>query len=66
MFVKNCVGILMGIALNLKGAFWFVIGTICMEEFYAAYYSEVVSIFVIELFFMYASKYWILLLYPVC
>jgi hypothetical protein len=59
------------------GNFWFnvyfigrgnshlFLGTICLEE-HLAIYSEVVSVFVIELYFLYARRCWILFAYPVC
>jgi hypothetical protein len=40
--------------------------TICLENCFPAFYSEVVSVFVIEVGFLYAAKCWVLFTYPVC
>jgi hypothetical protein len=32
---------------------------------FPAFYSEVVSVFITEVHFLYAAKYWVLFMYPV-
>jgi hypothetical protein len=41
------------------------LGTICLEKNFPGFYSEVVSVFVNEVCFLYAEEYWILFTYPV-
>ena len=38
-----------------------VLGTICIQNIFPAFYSEVVSVFVPEVGFLYAAKCWVLL-----
>jgi hypothetical protein len=35
-------------------------------ENFSALYSEVMSLYVIEMFLLYATKRWIVFMYPVC
>jgi hypothetical protein len=41
------------------------LGTICLEKCFTTFHSEVVSVFVTEVCFLYASKCWVLFIYPV-
>ena len=39
------------------------LGTICLEDLFPSFYSEIVSAFVVEVCFLYAAKCWILFEY---
>jgi len=48
-----------------NGYISFCFGTIFLEKYFPAFYAEVVYIFVIELCFLYATKYWVMYKYPI-
>jgi hypothetical protein len=40
------------------------LGTICLENYFPAFYSEVIFVFDTEVHFLYAAKCWVLFTYP--
>ena len=42
------------------------LGFICLKNYFPAFCSEVVSVFVTEVHFLYAEKCWVQFTYPVC
>lgn len=42
-----------------------VLVTVCLQNFFPTFYSEVGSVFVTEVYYLYEAKGWILLMYPV-